>query len=67
MAIEHGGQVPDSIAALYLTEYAARLELRKLGFTDSLDDLDCITAEAFLLISQQYAAAQRRALKRHGK
>lgn len=35
---------------LFIMEYITRMRLKSLGFTDDLASLDCITAEALLVI-----------------
>jgi hypothetical protein len=37
----------------YLSEYNQRAKLRKLGFSDSLDELDSLTGELFVFISDE--------------
>jgi hypothetical protein len=36
-----------------IAEYNARKRLAELGFIDDINNLDCITAECFLIISQE--------------
>lgn len=45
-----------------VSEYNQRSRLKKLGFADSLDDLDSVKADAFLAISEEIDAAEA---KRH--
>ena len=37
----------------YLSEYNQRAKLRKLGFTESLEELDALTGELFAMISDE--------------
>jgi hypothetical protein len=39
--------------AYFVAEYHNRMRLRKLGFVDDLENLDAVTAEFFIEISQQ--------------
>lgn len=45
-------------AAPWIMEYAARTRLAKLGYTETFDDLDCLTAEAMLIIDYEYESAK---------
>jgi hypothetical protein len=55
-----GASYKSDQAAPYVMDYAARRSLAKLGFRDSLDSLDCITAEAFLVIDETIAEVMAR-------
>lgn len=47
----------------YVLEYIARSRLAKLGFTQSLGELDCITADALLMVDLEYAEIQAKEQK----
>jgi len=49
--MRNNSAIIDPIAALFLNEYIKRTRLKELGYTDSIENLDVITAEAFLIIS----------------
>lgn len=53
-------------APLYM-EYVMRQSLSKIGFTDSLDNLDCFTAECFSIIAQEIAAVMDKKSKAASK
>jgi hypothetical protein len=58
------------LSGIYIMEYITRMRLKTLGFTDNLDDLDCITAEALLVIDgaveQLKADEMKKAAKKKG-
>lgn len=58
------------LSGIYIMEYITRMRLKTLGFTDNLDDLDCITAEALLVIDgaveQLKAEEMKKAAKKKG-
>lgn len=51
-------------AAPFVMEYVSRQRLAKLGFMDDLNELDCLTADALLLIDAEVHAAQADLLKK---
>jgi hypothetical protein len=62
-----GAPVIDEIAAFYVYEYTTRMRLKKLGFTDSIENIDCITAEAFNIISIEIDKIHDEESKRRNK
>lgn len=64
-----GGQAPiiDEIAAFYLYEYTSRQKMSELGFTDSLDNLDCVAVEAFTIIANEIDKVQNEEMKKKNK
>jgi len=36
----------------FVMEFYTRMALKELGYTDNLDDLDCLSAEAFSIIAK---------------
>lgn len=54
-------------AAPILAEYNARKRLADLGFTSDLSSLDCVKAEAFIVISQELDRLQAEEYKRKKK
>lgn len=68
----HGRKLPDSPLCAFLEEYVARERLAKIGYSEDFSELDCIRAEAFLIISTEIdkemeKMAKRKAGKRGGK
>lgn len=53
----------------YVLEYTMRKQLAALGFEQRFDDLDCLTAEALILIDAEYAGVmadeQKKAMRSH--
>lgn len=60
-------QIISEVACFYLSQYATRLRLKKLGYTDSIENLDCITAEAFNVISQEIDKIEEAESKKKNK
>jgi hypothetical protein len=50
-----GATYKSDLAAPYVNDYVSRRSLAKLGYRESFDELDCITAEAFLVIDETIA------------
>lgn len=51
----------------FLVEYNQRAKLRKLGFVDSMDGLDTLTAEMFTFISDEIDRLESEAAERRRK
>jgi hypothetical protein len=51
----------------FVMEYYSRMGLRQLGFVDTLEDLDCLTAEAFTVIAKTASDIEEEKAKRKGK
>lgn len=54
-------------SAFYLAEYNHRAKLRKLGFTDSIENIDAVTAEIFVFISDEISGLEKEAADRRSK
>lgn len=54
----------DDVAAFYVYEYTQRMRMHELGFMDNLDNLDCITAEAFTIISNEIEKVKSEEMKK---
>jgi hypothetical protein len=39
----------------FIMDFAGRKGLKELGYTDSIDDVDMITVQAFMLIADQFS------------
>ncbi len=48
-------------------EYLDRMGLRKLGYTDSIDNLDCFTAECFAVIASELHKLERDEIEKSRK
>lgn len=51
----------------FVMEFYTRMALREIGYVDSLDDLDCLTAEAFTVIAKTQSDIEEEKAKRKGK
>lgn len=51
-------------AAILYWEYLTRRNLAKLGYRSSLDDLDCLTADAFAIIEEEVQNKQNKELEK---
>lgn len=49
--------------APYVAEYNNRIRMRKLGFTDSMENLDAVTAEYFIAIAMEYSRLENEEMK----
>jgi hypothetical protein len=47
----------------YVAEFNNRQRMKALGFTDSLENLDAVTAEYFIEITQTYARLESEKVK----
>ena len=54
-------------AAPIYAEFVTRMGLKKLGYTDTIDDLDCFTAECFAIIGNELIKLQNEALEKAKK
>lgn len=45
-------------AAPYIAEYVSRMQFAKLGITQPLAELDCLSADALLTVAAEYAEAE---------
>lgn len=43
----------DEVSAIFLAQYSTRMRMQKLGFTENSENLDCITFDAFRVISDE--------------
>jgi hypothetical protein len=62
-----GPQIVDDVAAFYISQYNLRMRMKSLGFSDSFENLDCLTAEAFSIISQEIDRVQDDDMKKKRK
>jgi hypothetical protein len=53
--------------SIYIGEYLSRKSLAQMGFHEPLENLDCITADALLLIEETIFKAQAEKQKRDTK
>jgi hypothetical protein len=47
-----------------VAEYNARMRLAKLGYTETIENLDCIKADMFLIIDQEIDKLEKEKNKR---
>jgi hypothetical protein len=52
---------------MLVSEWVMRKDLQALGFRFDGDELDCVTAEAFGIISEEFHKEEVRQSKRRGK
>lgn len=57
----------DEAAAFYLYQYSQRVRMKDLGFTDSLENLDCVSAEAFTIIANEIDRVHDEEMKKKSK
>ena len=55
------------VSAIYIMEYITRMRLQTLGFQDNLDDLDCLSAEALLVIDGAVEEVKAEEMKKASK
>lgn len=64
MRAKAGANISDPVSALFLNQYTTRMRLKELGFVDSIENVDCITAEAFTVIANEIDRVNDEEMKR---